>query len=164
MDTLLNLNPGLIIWTFITFFIVLFVLKKVAWKPLLTMLETREESIKSDLQRAEHAREESERLLAEHKRSLQNSELEARKIVDDARAIAEKLKAEIVEKAQSTAQNLTAQAKAEIQREKETALNELREEVASLAIEAAGKILDESLDDEKHRKIVDTFIKTLPKN
>ena len=164
MDTLLNLNPGLIIWTFVTFFVVLFVLKKVAWKPLLTMLETREETIKSDLQRAEHAREESERLLAEHKKSLQDSELEARKIVEDARAIAEKLKAEIVEKAQSTAHNLTVQAKAEIQREKETALSELREEVASLAIEAAGKILDETLDDEKHRKIVDTFIKTLPKN
>lgn len=164
MDTLLNLNPGLIIWTFVTFFIVLFILKKVAWKPLLTMLESREESIKSDLQRAEHAREESERLLAEHKKSLQNLEAEARRIIGEANATAEQLKAEIVEKAHAIARNLSEQARAEIQREKETALSQLREEVATLAIQAASKILDESLNDERHRKIVDAFISTLPRN
>ncbi len=164
MESLLNLNPGLIVWTFITFFIVLFVLKKFAWKPLLSMLEKREEGIKSDIQRAEHAREEAERLLTEHKKNLQNAEVEARRIIDEARTMAKQLKEEIVESAQASAHNLTVQAKAEIQREKETALRQLRDEVADLAIQAAGKILDESLDDARHRKIVDTYIDALRTN
>lgn len=164
MESLLNLNPGLIVWTFITFFIVLFVLKKFAWKPLLSMLEKREEGIKSDIQRAEHAREEAERLLTEYKKNLQNAEVEARRIIDEARTMAKQLKDEIVESAHASAHNLTTQAKAEIQREKETALRQLRDEVADLAIQAAGKILDESLDDARHRKIVDTYIDTLRTN
>lgn len=164
MESLLNLNPGLIIWTFVTFFIVLFVLKKFAWKPLLTMLEKREEGIKSDLTRAEHAREESERLLNEHKKNLQNTEAEARRIIDEARITAKQLGDEIVEKANTSARNLAAQAKAEIQREKETALSQLREEVANLAIQAASKILDEDMNDERHRKMVDSYINLLPKN
>lgn len=164
MDTLLNLNPGLIIWTFITFFIVLYVLKRFAWRPLLNALESREEGIKSDLSRAEHAREESERLLNEHRKNLQFAEAEARNIIDEARSTADQLRAEILEKAQSAAKALTAQAKAEIQREKETALAQLRAEVANLAIQAAGRILDENLDVERHRRIVDSFLDTLPKN
>jgi len=164
METLLSLNPGLIIWTFITFFIVLYVLKKFAWKPLLTALEKREEGIKSDLSRAEHARQDSERLLAEHQKRLQAADAEARRIVDEARTTAEQLKADIVETAHAAARNLTVQAKAEIQREKETALAQMRGEIAGLAVQAAGKILDEVLDAERHRKIVDAFITTLPKN
>lgn len=164
METLLSLNPGLIIWTFVTFFIVLSVLKKFAWKPLLTALEKREEGIKSDLSRAEHAREDSERLLEEHRKNLQNAETEARRIIEEARTAAEQIKGDIVESARTAARNLSAQARAEIQREKETAMAQMREEIAFLAIQAAGKILDETLDAERHRKLVAAFIDTLPKN
>ncbi len=69
-----------------------------------------------------------------------------------------------MESARAAARNLSAQARAEIQREKEAALAQMREEIASLAIQAAGKILDETLDAERHRKIVAAFIDTLPKN
>jgi F-type H+-transporting ATPase subunit b len=164
MDTLLTIEPGMLIWTFVVFFILLWVLKKFAWKPLLSSLEGRENAIRTDMERAENARAESERLLAEHKKLQDRSEIEARGIIEEARKTAEALKADIVEKANEQARNLTAQAKAEIQREKETALAQLRDEVADLAIQAASKILRESLDDEKHRKLVTTFISELPKN
>jgi F-type H+-transporting ATPase subunit b len=95
---------------------------------------------------------------------MSESELEARRLIDDARKTAEKLKAEIVASANEQAAQMTAQAKAEIQREKETALSQLRSEVADLAIMAAGRILQENLDDDRNRKIVDSVIAGLPKN
>jgi F-type H+-transporting ATPase subunit b len=78
--------------------------------------------------------------------------------------LAEKLKAEILESAQKQSQRLLEQARAEIGRDKDAALSQLRQEVASLAVQAAGKILDETLDEQKHRKIVDTYLKELPSN
>jgi F-type H+-transporting ATPase subunit b len=164
MDKLLNLEPGMLIWTFITFGLLLWLLKKFAWKPLLGALESRENKIREDLQKAEDARLGAEQLLAEHRKLMLNSEVEARKIIDEAKGTAEMLKQGIVDTAHEQARQLTAQAKAEIQREKDTALSELREEVADLAIRAAGKILGEELDAAKHRKLVDDFIGNLPKN
>lgn len=164
MDKLLTLEPGMLIWTFITFALLLWLLKKFAWKPLLGALESRENKIREDLQKAEDARTGAEQLLAEHRKLLLNSEVEARKILDEAKGTAEMIKQGIVDSAHEQARQLTAQAKAEIQREKDTALSELREEVADLAIRAAGKILGEELDATRHRKLVDEFIGKLPKN
>ncbi len=164
METLLTIEPGMLIWTMITFGLLLFILKKVAWGPLLTALSSREERIAQDVQRSEAARIEAERLLAEHQKSLSHAELEARKIIDDARKAADALRQEIVDHAQEQARQMTAQAKAEIQREKDTALAQLRTEVADLAILAAGKILGEELDATKHRALIDGVISDLPKN
>ena len=164
MENLLTLEPGLIIWTFLTFGALLWILKRFAWKPLLNSLEKREERIHSDLQRSEHAREESEKLLAENRKAMTHAEVEARKIIDEARKMAEKVKSDIVASAEEQARQMLAQAKADLQREKITVFAELRNEVADLAIQAAGIILQERLDDERHRKLVDSFIAGLPKN
>ncbi len=164
MNNLLTLEPGMIIWTFLTFGLLLFILKRFGWKPLLTALEKREERIHNDLQRAEHAREESERLLAEHKKLIAASEQEARKIIDEARGTAEKLRDDIIAKANEQATHISQQATLAIKRERDSAIVQLRNEVADLAIAAAEKILQESLNDEKHRKIVGAFIDDLPKN
>jgi F-type H+-transporting ATPase subunit b len=164
MENLLTLEPGLIIWTFLTFGLLLWILKKFAWKPLLNSLEKREERIHSDIQRSEHAREESEKLLAEHKKMMTRSEMDARRIIDEARKAGENARAGIVAAAEEQARQMTVQAKAEIQREKHSAMAQLRNEVADLAIQAAGKILDERLDDERNRRLVDEFIAGLPKN
>lgn len=164
MDNLLALEPGMLIWTFITFALLLWILKKIAWKPLLSALENRENKIRDDLQRAEDARTGAESILAEHKALVQNSEIEARKIIDEAKSTADQVKQGIIDTANEQARQMTAQAKAEIQREKDTALSQLREEVADLAIRAAGKILGEELDENRHRKMVNDFIGNLPKN
>jgi len=164
MDTLLNLEPGMLIWTFITFALLLWILKKLAWKPLLGALENRENTIREDLQKAEKARVDAELLLTEHRQLLERSETEARKILDEAKVTAESLKQGIIESANEQARQMSEQAKAEIQREKDTALSQLREEVADLAVRAAGKILGEELDTDKHRRLVNDFISNLPKN
>jgi F-type H+-transporting ATPase subunit b len=161
---MLELNPGLAIWTAITFFILLFVLKKIAWKPLLNALQSREERISSSLELAEKAKEDAEQLLEENKRNLQRAEEQAQQAIREGRATAERLKNEIVEKANASSRRMIEQAKDEIQREKETALNELRREVVDLAIQAASKILGEELDERHHRKVVEGFLRELPKN
>lgn len=161
---MLELNPGLIIWTAITFFLLLFVLRKVAWKPILSALQTREDTIRSSLERAELAKQEAERILEENRKNLARAEQESFRIVNEGKSVAEKMKSEIVEKANTQARRTVEQARDEIQREKEAALGALRGEVADLAVQAAGKILDETLDAAKHRKVVDNFLRELPKN
>ncbi len=160
---MLELNPGLIIWTAITFGVLLVVLRVIAWKPLLAALEQREKTIRSSLERAEKAKQEAELLLEENRKNLAHAEKESQRIIREGRGLGEKLKAEILEKANTSGRRMIEQAKDEIQREKEAALQQLRGEVADLAIQAASKILDETLDEARHRKLVDDFIRNLPK-
>ncbi len=164
MDTLLNVNTGLLIWTIVTFLLVLYILTKVAWKPLLAGLEGREKRIREEVERADNARREAEELLARHKENLANAEREARRIIDEGRQTAEKVKEDIIREAREDAQRLVLQAQDDIRREKNTALNELRVEIADLAVKAAEKVINASLDDEKHRRLVNDFIDQLPRN
>jgi F-type H+-transporting ATPase subunit b len=160
---MLDINPGLIIWTIITFVIVLAILRVMAWKPLLAALTAREDKIRSSLQQAEDAQQQAAQLLEEHKRQLARAEESAQRIIKDGREMGEKLKAEIVEKANASSRHMIEQAKEEIFREKEAALTQLRTEVADLAIMAAGKILDANLDTPKQRQLVDAAIKGINK-
>jgi len=160
---MLEINPGLILWTILTFVIVLVVLRLTAWKPLLAALTAREEKIRSSLEEAERARAESQKLLEENKRQQAQAEAQAQKLLAEGRAMGERVKAEIVERAQASSQHMIEQAKAEIQREKDQALVQLRTEVADLAIQAAGKVLEAELDANKHRALVDSTIANLNK-
>lgn len=161
---MLELNPGLIIWTVVTFVILLLILRKIAWKPLLTALHTREETIRSSMERAEKAKEEAERLLEENRKNLQRAEEQMQQIIREGRSAADKMKNEILEKASADSRRMIEQAKDEIEREKDAALAKLRQEVADLAIQAATKILGGELEEKHHRKIIDDFLGRLPKN
>jgi F-type H+-transporting ATPase subunit b len=152
------------IWTVITFVALMAVLGKFAWKPLLEALRKREEHVRTSIERAEQAREDAERILEENRKQLANAEREAQRILSEGRALGDKLKSEIVEQANQQTRRMVDQAKQEIDRDKEAALSQLRNEVANLAIGAAEKILDETLDEQKQRKLVDTYLKGLPKN
>ena len=161
---MLNINPGLIVWTIITFVLLVMVLKKVAWKPLIGALTAREEKIRTALQQAEEAQAQARKLLEDNKQQLAQTEEHSQRIIKEGREMGERLKAEIVERAHTSSRQMVDQAKEEIQREKETALNELRTEVADLAITAAGKILDANLDTPMQRQLVDSVIKDIKKS
>ena len=158
---MLEINPGLIFWTIVTFIAVLAILSKVAWKPLVHALTAREEQIRTALEQADEAQIEARKLLEENKRQLAQAEAHAQQAMRDGRELGEKLKAEIVEKANAGARAMVEQAKEEIRREKDAALSELRSEVADLAVTAAGKIIDANLDVNKHRQLVDNVIKEI---
>ena len=160
---MLEINPGLIIWTIITFVIVLVILRATAWKPLLGALTAREEKIRSSLKDAQDAQQQARALLEENRKQLALAEEQSQRIIREGRDMGERLKAEILEKANASARSAVEQAREEIQREKESALTQLRSEVADLAIQAAGKILDANLDTAKQRALVDAVIRDINK-
>jgi F-type H+-transporting ATPase subunit b len=160
---MLDINPGLIIWTVVAFVLVLVVLRSAAWKPLLAALAAREESIRASLRQAEEARAAAQKLLEENHKQLLQAEEQSQRVIKEGRDLGERLKAEILEKANASSRDLVAQAKDEIQREKEAALVQLRTEVGELAVAAAGKILDANLDTAKQHALADAAIKELTK-
>lgn len=161
---MLEPNPGLIIWTIVTFVLLLIVLRKFAWKPLLTALHDRESSIRGTLDHAENAKAEAERILEENRRQLAKAGEEAQKVLAESRALGDRLRNEIVEQANQASRRMVEQARLEIERDKESAIAQLRGEVATLALQAAGKILNETLDEKRHRTLIDDSLSKLPKN
>lgn len=160
---MLEINPGLVVWTILTFLVVLVILRMAAWKPLLQMLQAREEKIRKQLEEADRARAEALALLEEHKRQLALAEEQSRRIILEGREMGDRMKAEILEKAQQSSRKMIDQAKEEIGREKQKAMQELRAEVADLAIGAASKILDANLDSPRQRVLVDAMIAEMGK-
>lgn len=161
---MLDVNPGLIFWTIVTFVAVLAILSRVAWRPLLHALTAREEQIRTALQQAEEAQAEAMKLLEENRRQLAMAEARAQQAMREGREMGERLKAEIIEQANANARRILEQAKEEIRREREVAFNQLRSEVANLAIGAAAKLIDEHLDANKHRALVESAINELQAN
>lgn len=160
--SLLSVNPGLIIWTIIIFLLLLLLLSKIAWKPMLGALNSREESIKSAIENAEKLKEEAELLIQENKKNIQEAQIQSSKIINEARDIANKVREDIMAKANEDSKRMTEEAKAEITRQKDSALNDLRNEVADLAINAAEKIIKENLNDAKQKQIVNDFLNQVP--
>jgi F-type H+-transporting ATPase subunit b len=161
---LLSPHPGLILWTIITFVVVLVILKAKAWGPLLAALDERERSIREALESADRAREEAQVQQAEHEKRLIEAESQARQIVSEAREAAEKVGQKVVADAKEEAERMADRAREAIQFEKRAALAELRREVADMAVGAAGAILNAELDADRNRKLADDFIADLPSN
>jgi len=161
---MLQLNTGLIIWTTLTFGVLLVILRAYAWKPILHYLQTREETIRQSLERAEEAKREAQRILEENKKNLANAEEVAQQVLREARELGEKLRAESVSRAKAEGDKLIDRARDEIERNKQLAVTQLHGLVAELAIKAAEKILNETMDEARQRKLVENFINSLGKN
>jgi len=161
---MLEINPGLIIWTIASFIVLVAVLGKYGWKPMIQALTEREEKIRSALEQADKARLEASELLKKNEENMARADEEYQKMMRESKAMADKVKEEIVGKAREQAQQELQRASEEIRRNVDSARQQLRSEVADLAVKAAEKILDETLDAQKQRKIVDTFLTQLPKN
>jgi F-type H+-transporting ATPase subunit b len=164
MELLFDTNPGLIVWTILSFLILLIVLAKYAWNPILKMLGEREDQIRTALEQAERARTEASEMMKQNEKNLARAEEEYQKMIREGKAFAEKIKDEIVLKAKQQAQQELKQAAEEIQRNVEAAKVQLRSEIADLAIQATEKILEETLDESKQKKLTDSVMNKLPKN
>ncbi len=159
---MLDLDPGLMIWAWVTFFVLLFILYKVAWKPILATIDKREKSIQDSLDRAEKAKEEAEAILEKHNQLMKSAEEDSQRMLKENRDLADKSRQEILEQAKQNADKLIEKAKMEIAKERDDALHALRGEVADLTIAATRKIIGESLDEEKQKSIISDFIKKMP--
>lgn len=160
---MLEINPGLILWTILTFVIVVVILRAAAWKPLLAALNAREESIRTALRQADEARAQAQALLEENQKQRAQAEEQAQRLIKEGRDMGERVKSEIVDKANASSRHMIEQAKEEISREKEAAIVQLREEVTDLVIVATGKLLDANLDDARQRSLADAAIRDIAK-
>jgi len=157
-----DLNFGLTLWTWVLFGIFAFVLSKLAWKPLLGMIEEREKSIRDAVASAESSKEEAQKLLAQHQELIREAGRQREERVKRALADAETVKADLVAAARAEAERTVQKAREQIEREKKLAIQELRSSVADLAVEAASRIVQSSLTPDAQKKLVHEFIDNLP--
>jgi F-type H+-transporting ATPase subunit b len=158
---LLQPNVGLAVWTIVTFVIVLLVLRRYAWKPILTSMEAREAGIRRLIDDAEAARVEADRLLEEYNRRLAEAREEGRRVVAEAKEAAERVRAETLDRARAEAEAIVARTGTEIDLERKKALAEIRTRAVDLAIRAAERVLEESLDDQRHRRVAEEYLREI---
>jgi len=156
-----SINPGLTLWTGITFLVLLVVLAKFAWGPIVKMLADRERSIREAIEAAKKERAEAERLMAEQKAALAQAQREAAELARRNQQEVESLRQELTARARKEADELVASARRQIVEETAKARAELRAQVADLAIDAAGRLVKANLDDKAQRQLVEEYIAQL---
>ncbi len=160
--SIMDLNPGLTLWTAITFLLLLVVLQRFAFGPIVKMLGERERTIKDAIEQAKQGRAEAERLLAEQKQSLAAAQREAAALAQKSRHDVELLRADLTASARKEADQLVVMARQQIVEEKSKALAELKGQVADFAIEATRRLIQSSLDEKSQRALVEDYIAKLP--
>lgn len=160
MDKLINdFSYGLFFWIAIIFVILIVLMAKFAWKPILGALNEREEGISNALEAAENAKKELEKLNADNEQILKEARAERDTLLKEARALKDKIVADAKEEAQEQATTLIENAKAAIEVEKQAAVSELKGQVATLSIEIAEKVLKQELSSKDDQlKLVDKMI------
>ena len=150
---------GLVFWTLITFLVLLFILRKFAWNPILGAVSERENGIKEALASADKARQEMENLQADNQKILKEARAEREAMLKEARELKNKMIDDAKEEAKTEAAKLVAQAQAAIETEKKAAIADLKAQVADLSISIAEKVLGEELSNKgKQEKLVESML------
>ncbi len=152
---------GLAIFTWIIFLVMLVILVKYGWGPIVDSLQTREESIREDVTEAEKQREKAENLLQEREKQLDQAHSEAREIIDEAREKGEDRRTEIIEEAREKRESMIESAENQIEAERKQALESLQEQIGDLSLDLARQILRREIDEETHRQMVSEFMDDL---
>lgn len=166
MEQLLNdFSPGLFIMQTLIFLVLLFLLTKFAWKPIIQSLRIREESIQDALDSAERAKEEMQKLKADNEKLLDEARQQRDTILKDAREVAAALKEEARVDASKQTEKMIADAKAAINTEKQAALAEVKMQVAELSLEITEKLLRKKLsDDTAQKELIEDFVQDVKLN
>jgi len=158
-NPLVQPDPGLFIWTILTFLALLFLLAKFAWRPLLQALEDRQNAIRKSLDDADQARQELAQVQEESKRIVSKARAEAESIISDTRANAAKLQEELKAKAREEAERIRANAQKEIQQQTDRSLALLRSEAVDLSLLIASKLIQRNLSKEDNDRLIDAALK-----
>ena len=160
-NPLVQLDPGLVVWTIITFLILLGLLSKFAWKPLLNVLDKRENEIAKSLEDAEKARKELDRLTSEGDEIIAKARTEAQGIVSERKKAADQLKESNLLKAKEMAAASLDDAKEQIKMEKEKAITEIKGEVVGLSLSIAEKLVKKNLNEEDNKSLIKESLKNI---
>jgi F-type H+-transporting ATPase subunit b len=154
-NPLVQPDPGLFIWTILTFLVLLWLLAKFAWRPLLQALEARQELIRKSLEDAQQARRELERVSQESAQILKESRVQAEAIIAQSRSDAERLREEMKQKAKAESETIVRNAERQIQLETGRALQQIRHEAADLSILIASKLIQRNLSSEDNDRLIE---------
>jgi F-type H+-transporting ATPase subunit b len=157
-NPLIQVTPGLMIWTIVCFLITLFVLKRYAFGPIQKAIDERRERIRQSLQEADRAREEARRLLEEHRKLISRAQTDAEEILAEARRVADSNERRMRDELEADRQRRLEETRKQIEAETRRALEQIRVEVVELSMLAASKVTRKALDDEDHRRLIDEAV------
>jgi F-type H+-transporting ATPase subunit b len=157
-NALIQVTPGLMIWTIVAFLITFFVLKRYAFGPIQKLVDERRERIRQSIEEADRARDEARHLLEEHRQLIGQARGEAERILADARRVAEAQRERVREETEEDRQRRLEDTRRQIEAETRRALDQIRTEVAELSLFAASKVTGKLLDDEDHRRLIEDAI------
>ena len=160
-NPLVQPDPGLYIWTILTFLILVGLLAKFAWRPLLQALETRAQSIRQALDDARQAKQELERLHGESAKLLAQARAESAEIISRSRSDAERFREELKEKARAEAAALMRNAERQIELETTRAVQQIRQEAIDISIDIASKLLQRNVSKEDNERLIEETFKQL---
>ncbi len=160
---LLDINPGLVIWTTFTFILVALILYKFAWSKIISALDERAERIENNIKAAENLRKEAERIFEDYQEKISNAKAEAQEIIQEAKKDAEALKNEILQKAKNESEELRRRALKEINLAKDLAVQEVHQYAIQLSMEIAKKLIEKTIDLDDHKQLIEETMKNLTK-
>ena len=157
-NPLIQVTPGLMIWTIVCFLVTLFVLKRYAFGPIQQAIDERRERIRRSLEEADNAREEARRLLEEHRKLIASAQTDAEEILGEARRVGEANERRMREELEEDRQRRLEETRKQIDAETRRALEAIRAEVVDLSVLAASKVTRKSLDDADHRRLIEEAV------
>ncbi len=158
---LLSPAQGTIFWTAITFILLLYALKKMAWGPVLQALDEREKRIRESLEKADAAQKQTEDALAKNQEIMEQARKEAQDLLNKSRKTAESMKEEIVQRAEAEAAKMLDKAKRDITLEREKAVEEIKAQTAELSVLIASKLIGKTLSKDDHKDIIDSSLQQM---
>ncbi|HUF51174.1 MAG TPA: F0F1 ATP synthase subunit B [Longimicrobiales bacterium] len=158
--SIFGINAGVSFWTLIIFLLLLFVLMKYAFPPILGYAAAREQRIQDALDEARKQREEAERLLEQQRAELADARVQAQQFIAEGKQAAERVREDMLARAKAEQEELVARAKQDIVTERERAIESLRREAVDLAMAAAGKLLGQRVDAAEDRRLVTAYLKS----
>ena len=158
---LLEPRVGLMFWTVVIFVILFFVLSRFAFKPLYAAVEAREKALEEAIEGARRDRAEAERFLTLQREQLEAARVEAQKIVADSRTTGEKLRGDMLEQTKVQQHDMIEQARRTIQGERDAAIAQLQRETVDLAIAGASRVIEQNLDSDANRRIVESYLASI---
>lgn len=159
--SLVAIQTNLMVWTLLIFVIIYVILTKFAFKPITAAVEAREKALEEAVEGAKRDREAAAKLLQEQQAAIEAARGDAQKLIGEGRSVAEKLRAEMIETTRKEQQDMLERARREIDTEKARAVAELRREAVELALAGASKVIEQNLESDKNRKLIETYLGSL---
>jgi F-type H+-transporting ATPase subunit b len=159
--TFMRPDTGLMVWTLVIFVILMFVLSRYAFGPITAAVEARERALEEAIEGAKRDRDAAAKLLQEHQAAIDTARGEAQKIIADGRAVGEKMRTDMIEQTRKEQQDMLERARRDIESEKDKAIMQLRREAVDLALAGASKVIEQNLESQKNRQLVESYLASI---